>query len=171
MTCGWPPAPTGGSVTPANIGSVLVTGLNPPFGIHHALSPVFMLYAVTPPISFGLTIDTPPMTTSRPELRRVAQATPHRRRVRRRRRATHRRRRHRRCSRRAPLARSRRHRQPRRRRRTRTTTARRPPPDGVYPGGGGSAPICPHASCGELYGTPSTDPSAPDRAHAACAPT
>src|SRR5438045_6624133 len=66
MTCGCPPAPTGGSVMPANIGSLLVTGLNPPFGIHQALSPVFMLYAVTPPISFGLAMLTPPTVVPPP---------------------------------------------------------------------------------------------------------
>ena len=46
----------------------------PPFGIHQALSPVFMLYAVMPPSSFGLTIDTPPMLCA---ARRVAKPPPH----------------------------------------------------------------------------------------------
>src|SRR5215471_14760047 len=63
MTCGCPrPDPCRGSVTPANNGSFDVGVVQiPPFGIHHVLSPVFRLYAVTPPNSFGLRIDTPPI--------------------------------------------------------------------------------------------------------------
>src|SRR5262245_42516275 len=63
MTCGWPRPPVdSGSFTPAKSGSFDVTGTSlPPFGIHHALSPVFMLYAVTPPSFFGLKIETPPI--------------------------------------------------------------------------------------------------------------
>ena len=61
ITCGWPPmAGCGGNVTPAKSGLVGVGVRNtPPFGIHHFLSPVFMSYAVTPPICFGFRIETP----------------------------------------------------------------------------------------------------------------
>ena len=66
MTCAWPrPAGCGGSFTPANsaasgdAGCGVGTTIWPPFGIHHALSPVFMLYAVMPPSSRGLRIEMP----------------------------------------------------------------------------------------------------------------
>src|SRR6266513_5231710 len=61
MICACPTAGRGGSVTPAKRGLLLVTGVIPPFELHHILSPLFMLYAVTPPYSFGFTIDTPPI--------------------------------------------------------------------------------------------------------------
>src|SRR6185503_12012791 len=61
MTCACPLAGCGGSLTPAKSGSVLVTGVNPPFDDHHFLSPEFMLYAVIPPTSLGLRIETPPI--------------------------------------------------------------------------------------------------------------
>src|SRR5688572_26948234 len=61
-----PRPPCGGSVTPANSGSVLVTGIIPTLGCHHFLSPAFMSYAVMPPYSFGFTIDTPPIAARLP---------------------------------------------------------------------------------------------------------
>src|SRR4051812_4028861 len=61
ITWAWPCAGSGGSVTPANSGLLVVTLLKPPLGTHHVLSPVFMLYAVIPPNCFGLRIDTPPI--------------------------------------------------------------------------------------------------------------
>src|SRR5215211_3181178 len=61
MICAWPRPPCGGSVTPANSGDVLVTGIMPTLGAHHFLSPLFMSYAVIPPYCFGFTMDTPPI--------------------------------------------------------------------------------------------------------------
>ena len=63
ITSGWPPsAGIFGSVTPAKSGSFVVCSRQRlPFGTHHFLSPVFRSYAVMPPISFGLRIETPPI--------------------------------------------------------------------------------------------------------------
>src|SRR5687768_13122706 len=59
MTCACPRPLAGGSVIPRKSVSVVVTGVKPPFGIHHDLSPVLRSYAVMPPICFGFTIGTP----------------------------------------------------------------------------------------------------------------
>src|SRR5215467_8997654 len=63
MTSAWPPiAGIFGRFTPAKNGSVDVCSRHRlPFGTHHFLSPVFMSYAVMPPSSRGLRIETPPI--------------------------------------------------------------------------------------------------------------
>src|SRR5437764_6243635 len=61
MICACPRPGCGGSVTPVKSGSVVVTGVVIPLGIHQILSPEFMSYAVTPPNGLGLRIETPPI--------------------------------------------------------------------------------------------------------------
>ena len=64
MICGWLVLfGIFGNLTPANSGSFVGTGSRqmPPFGCHHFLSPVCRSYAVMPPNSFGLKIETPPI--------------------------------------------------------------------------------------------------------------
>src|SRR5207237_6851224 len=74
--CACPEPPRAGNFTPANSGSLLVTGIMPPFGVHHFLSPLFMSYAVTPPYSFGLRIETPPICENAPRLEKPSPCVP-----------------------------------------------------------------------------------------------